>query len=194
MRAPNSGLTELLEAHRQMLEGMIRREAGALLLRFDTPEDLVQGVMHEAVRALPNLEWQGEEAFRAWLVTIARRHVAGRRDYWFACKRNSGEILRLTLSTAFGGNERSELADSSAGPSTFANRREQLVLVTRAMAMLLPRDRDLVSWSASGIELAQIATWLDLTPEGADQARRRALDRLRKAFVLASRAPRARPV
>ena len=46
--------------------------------------------------------------------------------------------LRLTWGAAKDGRSdpHAELADSGTGPSTFANRREQLVLVGKAVALL----------------------------------------------------------
>ncbi len=177
-----------LERHGADLLALVRREGGVVLQRFETPEDLVQGIREEALRSAPSLEWRGEEAFRSWLYTIARRHLGARRDYWFACKRRQGALLRLTLTGSHGcPRERAELAASLPGPSTFANRREQLTLITRAMAMLLARDREIVSWAAEGVAVEAIASRLGITRDAAERARSRALERLRKAFLLLTR-------
>lgn len=167
---------------------LVREEAGVLLLRFETPEDLVQGVFQEALRSTSSLQWRGDESFKGWLFTIARRHLSNRRDYWFACKRNPGAILRLTLTGADGGRiERRELADTATGPATFAFRREQLVLASKSLAMLLPRDREIVTWASEGAEIGEIAARLGISEESAQRARSRALDRLRKTFTLMQR-------
>jgi RNA polymerase sigma factor (sigma-70 family) len=181
-------LAALLLAHRETIASVIRAEAGTVLLRFESVDDLAQGVGQEAVRGLDAFRWQGEAAFVAWLRQIARRHLANRRDYWFACKRNPGAILRLTF-TGAGGQpvDRRELADTSTGPATFAFRREQLVIVTKAMAMLLPRDRDLVTWTTDGASASEIASRLGVSLDAAEKARSRAVERLRKAFALLSR-------
>lgn len=175
-------LPELLRRHAGLVHSIIQTESGPLLLRFDSVDDLIQGVMQEAVAAAGSFEWRGEEAFLGWLATITRRHLAARRDYWFACKRNPGAVLRLTRTT-FGGG----IADGASGPSTFANRREQIVLITKAMAMLLPRDRDVVAWSATGVDVDQTAAWLGVSRDAAEKCRTRALERLRKTFILLTR-------
>jgi RNA polymerase sigma factor (sigma-70 family) len=187
-RAP--AIDELLTRHAGLIGHIVTREAGVALLRFDQADDLVQGARQEVIRAAGSLEWRGEEAFKGWLATIVRRHLAARRDYWFACKRNPGALLRLTFSGDDGGRrERADLAASGVGPASFAQRREMLTLITKAVAMLLPRDRELVAMTAQGMSAAEVAGRVGLTVEAADRARQRALERLRKAFVLLSRGP-----
>lgn len=162
---------------------VVRREAGVALLRFETEDDLTSGAMQEALRSIERLEWLGEAAFRGWLAQITRRHLSSRREYWFACKRHPGALLRLSVS-GLGGDrlERRELADSTAGPRTFAFRREQLLLAVRALAMLLPRDRDIITWTTEDVPLVVQAERLGITPQAAERARSRAVERLRKAF------------
>ncbi len=176
-----------LSAHAGQLLGFVRREAGAALLRFDAPEDLVQGVHQEALRAAAQFEWRGEEAFLGWLYQIARRHMSGRRDYWFALKRNCVGALRLTWTGSDGSVRQANLADTATGPATFAQRREQLVLMTRAIALLLPRDREIVRWTSDGVSLEDQALRLGVTADAAARARSRAIERLRKTFELVSR-------
>ncbi len=182
-------IPSLLLRHEGALWALVRREAGVALLRFETVEDLVQGARHEALRASGSFSWQGEAAFVGWLHQVARRHLSARRDYWFACKRHPGALLRLTLSGEHGrGLDRPELADSATGPATFAHRRELLVQATRAMALLLPRDRDIITWVLDGAGAPEIASRLSLGDDAAEKARTRALERLRKAFSLVARA------
>ncbi|GMV25822.1 MAG: hypothetical protein AMXMBFR58_18530 [Phycisphaerae bacterium] len=178
-------MPSLLADHRTAVEAIVRREAGVVLLRFESFDDLMQGVAQEAIRAAPGFQWNGPEAFHAWIALLARRFLSGRREYWLAHKRNPGRIFRLTI-TGEGGQplDRPELADTRTGPATFAFRREQLVLVTKSMAMLLPRDREIVVWLSEGATAQEIAARLGLSLDAAEKARTRALDRLRKTFTL----------
>lgn len=182
-------IRRLLLTHGGTVESIVRREAGIVLQKFETVEDLAQGITQEAIRAGSDFDWRGEDAFKAWLSVVARRYLSGRRDYWFARKRNPGRVLRLT----FSGDEQGPpahdrgLADTATGPATFAFRREQLILATRALDMLLPRDRDLVTWLAAGATAPDIATRLGVSIDAAEKARERAVERLRKAFVILSR-------
>lgn len=185
-------LTQRLQGMMPMLRAIIRLDAGPALLRFESVEDLLQGTVQEVLRSTSRLEWHGEEAFKSWVITIAKRHVMSRRDYWFALKRNPGELLRLTLTGSAGHRrERPELADSRLGPSTFVFRREQLVLITKALEMLLPRDRELVAWTSHGLTASEMATRLGISAVAAEKARGRALERLRKAFGLLSQGRRS---
>jgi DNA-directed RNA polymerase specialized sigma24 family protein len=77
-------------------------------------------------------------------------------------------------------------ADTSTGPATMADRLEQLTLATRALALLLDRDRDLVRWSCDGLPVADMAERLAISEEAAGKARQRAVERLRKAHRLVS--------
>jgi DNA-directed RNA polymerase specialized sigma24 family protein len=191
---PPDDLPDRLRALTPLIASIVRDEAGPALLRFDAPDDLVQGAIHEALRAADTLRWEGDAPFRSWVCTIARRHLSARRDYWFAMKRggsgsghgpnphpHAAGVLRLTLSG---------LAASQAGPATFAFRREQILLATKALAALLPRDRDLVTWAAAGLTAPDMAARLGLSEDAADKARERALARLRKAFLLLQNAAR----
>lgn len=181
-------LADLLLEHRPQLVGWIQREAGLPLLRFESAEDLVQGVHQEALRAADRLEWRGEDAFMGWLFQIARRYISNRRDHWFAIKRHGANILRLTWTGAEGEVQQMPLADTATGPVTFANRREQMTLATKAVALLLPRDRDIVQWTAAGVTVQEQATRLNMSVEAAQRAKNRAVERLQKAFTIVSRA------
>jgi RNA polymerase sigma factor (sigma-70 family) len=186
MTSPDE-LARLLSEQRPFLLGLVRREASGLL-GYEEADDLVQGITARALGAADGFAWQGEEAFKGWLVTLTRRHVADRHDHWRALKRGSGRVVRLT----FGGSDPAGVtppAASGPGPSTFASRREMLVLATRALAALSERDRQLVRWSSEGLSPAEMAARLDTSPDTARKASARALDRLRKTARLLSQGP-----
>lgn len=182
------GIRERIVRAEGDLVALARREAGVALLRFETPEDLALGAIQEALRSADRLVWEGEAAFGGWMRTIARRYISGRRDHWFACRRNPGALLRLSVS-GLGGERlaRRELADSAAGPGTFAFRREQMVLAMRALEVLLPRDRQIVIWTTEGADAPDLAARLGISVDASEKARTRALERLRKAFLALER-------
>ncbi|MCP3920842.1 MAG: hypothetical protein GY711_35390 [bacterium] len=184
-------LRELLVEHGEDLRRMLARE-GSGLLRFESVEDLVQGVHVRALVGEEEFVFQGPSEFRVWLRTIARRHVASRHEYWSAMKRGSGRVLRLTFGA-------SSTADAGAvpvppgaltGPSTFASRREVLVLCARALAALPERDQKLVRWRSDGVPVEEQAGHLEIDYAAAQRAGLRALERFRKAFEVASRSAR----
>jgi RNA polymerase sigma factor (sigma-70 family) len=161
-----------------LLAEVARRDAGIALLRFESIDDLVAGMQQEAIRSLPSLAWHGDDAFRGWLLQIARRHLHARRDHWFALKRSGGPVLRLTLSSSTGPSA------PGMGPRTFAQRREELAAVTKALGLLPQRDRDLILWSSEGASNEETAERLGITAEAVRKATARALDRLRKTLAI----------
>ena len=183
-------LRDLLVEHREPLAAFLRRR-GSGLLRFESLEDLVQGVHLRALREAPNFEWQGEKEFFAWLYTLARRQIAERHAYWSALKRGSGRVLRFTYTGGGTGAIpfAAAPAGTAAGPATFAARREMIVLATRALATLPERDRQLVTWATEGLELEEQARRLRLSYAAVQRAGLRAQERFRKAFELLT--PRA---
>jgi DNA-directed RNA polymerase specialized sigma24 family protein len=179
-------LGDLVARHRPRVEAFVRFEAGGLL-RFETEEDLVQGIVLRALERGASFEWRGEPSFLAWLRKTGESFLADRRSHWGALKRRSGRVYRF----AMGGDTQDpgvvgEPAATGTGPSTFASRRELLALTTRALDLLLPRDRDLVRWSAEDVSLEEQAARLGVGYEAAGKARQRALERFRKTFALVS--------
>ncbi len=162
-----------------------RRRAGRLL-RYETEEDLAQGIRAQALERGRDFEFRTEKEFLSWLYSVARSYLADRHAYWTALKRRPARLLRLT----WAGSDTSDAAavpeppGTRTGPSTFASRREQLALAVKALALLLPRDRDLVTWDAEGHSVAELAQRLAISHEAAERARRRALERFRKAYRL----------
>lgn len=173
-------------AQRSDLLRFVERRAGGALVRMESPEDLAQDILARALRNAGGFEWRDEAGLRAWLFEVARNHLQDRRDYWSTLKRAGSAVLRLN--GEFDGSaalrEVGDLAASVTGPSTFASRREQLAVAAKALALLLPRDRELVEGVAHGLSAAQHAARLGLSTAAVESARKRALERLRKTFRL----------
>jgi DNA-directed RNA polymerase specialized sigma24 family protein len=182
--APDLGT--LLERHRGRLAGIVRGEAKGLL-RYETEEDLVQGIVLRALERGGTFAWQGEPAFLGWLRRTGEAFLADRRSHWNALKRRSGKVLRFVADgETQEGSAVGEPAGDGTGPSTVAARRELIVLAARALDLLPPRDRDLVRWSSEGVPLEEQAARLGLAYEAAGKARQRAAERFRKTFALVS--------
>ena len=171
-------LEPLLERERPFLTSLVEREAGGLL-RFEGVDDLVQGI---TVRALGSeFDYVDDARARAWLKVIARRHISDRHEYWGALRRGSGSVLRLTWGDSDSGNVRVPASESS-GPASFAERRELIELAIRALDTLPERDRQLVMWKSSGVELREQARRLGLEYAACQRAGHRAVERFRVAF------------
>jgi RNA polymerase sigma factor (sigma-70 family) len=173
----------MLVLHRPDMLAFVTKEARGLL-RFESAEDLTQGVHLRALERGGGFEYRGDTEFFAWVYRLARTYLADRRSHWSALKRRSGRLLRLTAGVGDSLGAVGEPPGSRTGPSTFAARREQIVLATKALDLLLPRDRDLVRWSGEGLTTEEQAERLGISAEAAGRARRRALTRFRKTFRL----------
>ena len=178
-------LPELLVEHRVALLRFVERNAGAVQ-RFETPDDLVQGIHLRALQHKHDFEFRGKEPFLAWMYQVARSHIKERREHWLALKRQPAGLFRLTQAATSDPGAIVEPAGSATGPSTFAARREQLTRAVQALGMLMQRDRELVRWATEGASDASIARRLDLTTAAAAKARQRAIERFRKAHRLLS--------
>ena len=177
-------LPELLIEHRVKLLRYIERNAG-MLLRFETSDDLVQGIHLRALKYGDDFEYRGVEPFFAWLFEVAKSHFKERREHWMALKRKPARLFRLTQAAATSDpGAVAEPPGSGTGPSTFAARREQLNLAVKALAMLMPRDRDLVRWMTEGVDDTEIGRRLGMEPRSAARARQRAVERFQRAHRL----------
>lgn len=174
-------LEELLTRHRETLVRYFRKH-GAYLRRYEASEDLVQGVHLHAVRHRDKFDYRGEPQFVAWLLRLARQHLADRIAHWKALKRDAGPMMRLSFS-----GTGLEPAGSRTGPITYASRKEQLRLATLAMDGLPPRDREIVSLMTDGAGVATVAERLGVSGAAAQRARLRAMDRFRKIYAIVER-------
>ena len=177
-----------LVEHHSGLRAYLARHAG-WLLRYESGEDLWQGLQVRLLEHGKTYEYRGREAELKWLYTVARSFLNDRRKYWSRLKRGSAGLLRLTMGATPVPGAAAEPAADATGPSTFAERREDLALAVQALGALPPRDRDIVRWTSEGAETADLAARLGLTTEAARQARHRALERFRKLFRIARGAP-----
>ena len=179
------GLSELLGRHRRLLVRHFEKR-GASLRRFESAEDLAQGVHLHAVRVEDRFEYQGEGPFVRWLLRLAKQHMADRVEYWTALKRDAGPMLRITYgaSTTSGGVQP---ATPDSGPVTRASRHELLDVAARALDGLPPRDRAIVTLLSGGASIADIAAQLEVTQSAAQRARLRAIERFKKIYTIVSR-------
>ncbi|MCK6458564.1 MAG: hypothetical protein L6Q95_01555 [Planctomycetes bacterium] len=181
-------MTDALELKRRLAEAQadlaifVRKHAGRLL-RLESAEDLAQGIHARALERAGSYRHRGREQFLAWMYAVARTHLADRHHYWGAMRRRPSSLLRLVgdSQTGAGGLEP---AATATGPSTFAARRELVSLVGQALSLLREQDRNLVRWLGDGVPMKEQAGRLGLSPDAAESASRRALERFRKAYRL----------
>ena len=176
-------LEALLERWRADLVRFAQRHGGSAL-RFESAEDLVQGIHVRAIAAADTFEYRGERPFLAWLHTLARAHIADRSDHWAAAKRDAGSLLRLTDDPGRTADPRAVAAPAARrpGPATAAAESDDIRHALDALALLSARDRELVRWESEGVSIDEQAARLGLSYEAAQRARLRALERFRKTF------------
>ncbi len=181
-------LSALLAAGRPALERFVARHARTLALH-EPVEDLVQGVITRALGRAGDFELRSGPEFEAWMLRVARAHIADRRAHFAAAKRRPARLLRLTRADSDTDDPAAvrEPASPGAGPATRAERADQVRRAEEALALLLPRDAELVVGHAEGRTLDEEAARLGIAYDAAQRARHRALERYRRAFELLSR-------
>ena len=158
---PPVSLGELLIRHRPHLLRLVQRKARGLL-RYETADDLVQGIHLGALESSRHFEYQGEPAFVSWLNTIAERQLLMAVRYHSARKR---DISR----ERFAGTSPSHPADQPS-PSAAAVQGEMTALIRNAVLRLPTLERRVVEMhSFEGRSFARVAQELALS--GAARAR-----------------------
>ncbi|MFA9431709.1 RNA polymerase sigma factor [Egicoccus sp. AB-alg2] len=138
------------------------------------PEDLVGEVFLEVVRSLPRLADDDEDAFRAWVFTIARRRLIDARRA--ASRRPVEPAAPEDLAAVAGGFEEDALARLS--------RDEVLALLDR----LSDDQREvLVLRLVAGLRTPEIARVTDRHPEAVKGLAKRGLARLRELIATDAR-------
>ena len=185
-RGRHPSLTDLLERQRADLVRYVAR-AGRGLMRYESAEDLAQGTILRALNGAAHFEYRGDSAFAGWIRTLGRQHIAERARYWRARKRNAGPVLRVTLT------DRSEPGSGvnppgfDVGPVTFADRRAQMEVATRALDLLPARDRELLESIARGHSIKETAERLGISGGATQRAHLRAQARFRQTYELIMR-------
>ena len=170
-------LAELLEKHRSALVAYVARHGGRIL-RFETADDIAQGICLRLLERPDAFDYEGEKQFLSWMYAATKNFLANRHAYWLAVRRRPSALLTLTTHGP---------AATATGPPTFAERREALGLAYEALAVLLDRDRQLVLWTAEDVPLRTIGERLGLSYSAVERARARAIERFRQAYELARR-------
>ena len=183
------GFARFLDRTRDQLGKWVEREARGLLKR-ESVDDVVAGIHARALSQLEGFELRSDAEGFNWLKTIARQHVLDRQKYFAALRRQGGEMLRIT-SASLGDTPDArpgvQVAGRMTGQVTYAMRREAIDLAAKAIASLLPRDQEIVRRTVDGASVEDVAKEFRMSYDAAEQARRRAMERFKKAYELLSR-------
>ena len=181
--AADPALEALLDEHRETLLRIVAR-LGSGLLRYESAEDLVQGIHLHALGVAQHFEYRSDKEFLGWIAALARQHIARRNSYWKAKKRAAAKLLRITFSDPkTGGAGGINPAGSWVTASSIASRKELVALARKALGRLGERDQKLMGWLCEDLSIDAIAAHLEVSYDAAERARLRALDRFRKKFA-----------
>lgn len=184
------GLTTLLTRHRPRLVRYFARK-GRVISRHEAPEDLAQGVHLHAIANQGRFSYRGDKQFVAWMLKVARQHLARRIQHWTTLKRDAGPMMRITLAGTRGHASPGTVLDpqdGGPGPVTHASHTEQLALAARAIDGLPPRDREIVRLVAREMTIREISDRIGISPSATQKARLRAMERFRKIYTILERA------
>jgi RNA polymerase sigma-70 factor, ECF subfamily len=139
-----AALAEYLSIRRKPLAAYIERELGTALRRKIEVDDILQEVSVEAVRSLPEVEFDHRDVF-SWLCQLAeRRIIDAHRHFFGAKKRDAGR--EVPLGNSGGDSQHAGLIDLLAASMTTAthalsrNQKELHLLV--ALGKLTPEQRE----------------------------------------------------
>jgi len=146
MRPPEPAeppLESLLERHLDDLQSYVRKNMGPALAQRESCADLVQSICREVLQSHGRYQFQGEAAFRKWLLQVALHKLIDRRRFYRSRKRD--QIAReADLSAAWQIEEIAKLARTLGSPSGEAMLREDIGRLGRALDQLGERDREVI--------------------------------------------------
>ncbi len=174
------GFESLLGQNLPALRAFVRLRTSHKLRQLESHVDLVQSVCREAFTARGGLEYRGDQEFRNWLFTFAKRKLVERDRYWKSEKRDIKRVARAQVTE--NGDRDWNLIDQYATfstPSMHARSREEIERVERAFDRLSEEQGEVVSLvRIGGLTHADAAEAMGCSEDNSRQLLRRALVRL----------------
>ncbi len=180
-----TGLGELLEAHRNYLRLLARVEIGRRLQGKLDASDIVQETFLEAHRHFARFEGSDERQFVCWLRQILAAKVANLVRHYFGTQ---GRDIRLEQQLAVDLENSSrmleqDLAGSLTSPSQQAVQHEQSVLLADALERLPEDYREVILLRHfEELTFPEVARRMGRTQDSVEKLWLRALVRLRQTF------------
>ncbi|MCR9243855.1 MAG: RNA polymerase sigma factor [bacterium] len=153
---------ELFAQNLPALTAYLRSRVGSALAARESISDLTQSVCREVLDDLDELDFDSEEAFRAYLFLQASRKVIDRSRYYGMKKRNVAR--EVAMPTAAESREMLRGLAMLVTPSHAAGAREELERVEHALEGLPDNQREAVMLSRiGGLSYTDIARQLGLS-------------------------------
>ncbi len=156
-------LESLLERHLEDLQSYVRKNMGAGLAQRESCGDLVQTICREVLQTQGRYQFQGEAAFRKWLLQVALRKLIDRRRFYRSRKRD--QIAReADLSDEWQIEEIAKLVRTLGSPSGEAMLREEMSRLASGLDKLADTDRGIIRMiHIEGLTHADVAERLGCT-------------------------------
>jgi RNA polymerase sigma-70 factor (ECF subfamily) len=180
-RGDARAIEELLTLFQPALAGHLARNAGALLLARESPDDLAQSVCREVLENLRGgrFRFQGEAAFREWLYRAATMKLVDRHRRWTAQQRDVGRERPLTPPGDQSGESFFQPVAEGGSPSEAAVQNEEFGRFEAAYAQLPERQREILRLHhVEGLPHGDIAARLGLSEANSRMLLSRALARI----------------
>jgi RNA polymerase sigma-70 factor (ECF subfamily) len=183
----------LLAEHAAVLD-VVNRRADPWLRRIVDDEDLVQQIYAKVIERIGSFDSRSTAAFRAWLLTLAERHVLDVAEAQMRLKRGPKvRKLRLVGRRDRSSQHSSRLRDSSlaGGSETPGSRMARLEAVDAIRAGIAalptPQRQAVVLHYSEGATVAEIASRIGRSPGGVRGLLQRARAALRDLLRSSSR-------
>ena len=181
-RGDSLAIEQLLARHLSGLEAFIAKRGVDLPRAKESAGDLVQSVCREVLERLGDerLEYRGEAEFKAWLYEAALFKIRNRRRFWRADRRDIGRE-RGTPGRGQSGDDCAHWTptDPRPSPSEHAASIEERHGARALLEQLPDRYRRVIELAKlEGLDHAEIAARLEITPTASRMLLSRALARL----------------
>jgi RNA polymerase sigma-70 factor (subfamily 1) len=177
-RGDAEAVERLLELHLPAVRAFVRAHMSPKLRARESSSDVVQSVCREILSRLDQLQHPGEDAFRAWLFTTARRKLANRardlgREKRDAAREHLGEFRESALAAL--GATYSRISS----PTGQALKKEEIERLEAAIDRLSDPHREVLTLAYfAELSRAEIGAQLGKTEEAVRALLHRATARL----------------
>jgi RNA polymerase sigma factor (sigma-70 family) len=171
------------------LRAWLGRHAGALVAQRETPDDLAQSVCREVLERLggQRLAFHGEAQFRHWLYQAALHKLQNRRRHHRADRRDVAREVAVDATRSASAAQLVAFVARGTTPSQQIGRREDLLVLERALQSLTEPQRQIICWARlEGLSHAEVAQRLGVTESHSRVLLARAMARLARLAQLAT--------